>query len=184
MIRRPPRSTLFPYTTLFRSLLHILAVIALIPGQAKQAFLEDGIAPVPERERETHHLMAVADSADAVFAPAIRARARMVVRDMFPRGAVPAVIFANRAPLALGKVRSPALPILLVRAPFFEPAIFRRWGSWHRAMCLKRKAISMVAFSCGKRRDRKSTRLNSSHGYISYAVFCLKKQQTHIRVTV
>src|SRR2546429_4676831 len=25
--------------------------------------------------------------------------------------------------------------------------------------------------------DRKSTRLNSSHGYISYAVFCLKKKQ-------
>src|SRR2546422_4014321 len=35
-------------------------------------------------------------------------------------------------------------------------------------------------------RDRKSTRLNSSHGYISYAVFCLKKkkqknnQNTHL----
>src|SRR2546429_711714 len=29
------------------------------------------------------------------------------------------------------------------------------------------------------RRDRKSTRLNSSHGYISYAVFCLKKKKTH-----
>src|SRR2546429_3552300 len=28
----------------------------------------------------------------------------------------------------------------------------------------------------GERRDRKSTRLNSSHGYISYAVFCLKKK--------
>src|SRR2546429_2651864 len=28
--------------------------------------------------------------------------------------------------------------------------------------------------------DRKSTRLNSSHGYISYAVFCLKKKKTHI----
>src|SRR2546429_4665324 len=27
--------------------------------------------------------------------------------------------------------------------------------------------------------DRKSTRLNSSHGYISYAVFCLKKQSEH-----
>src|SRR5687768_17875078 len=26
-------------------------------------------------------------------------------------------------------------------------------------------------------RDRKSTRLNSSHGYISYAVFCLKKEK-------
>src|SRR5687768_17786876 len=28
-----------------------------------------------------------------------------------------------------------------------------------------------------KDRDRKSTRLNSSHGYISYAVFCLKKKK-------
>src|SRR2546422_5333361 len=37
-------------------------------------------------------------------------------------------------------------------------------------------------------RDRKSTRLNSSHGYISYAVFCLKKKKKkyniEIRVTV
>src|SRR2546422_2941669 len=29
----------------------------------------------------------------------------------------------------------------------------------------------------GPRLDRKSTRLNSSHGYISYAVFCLKKKK-------
>src|SRR5687768_17766868 len=29
------------------------------------------------------------------------------------------------------------------------------------------------------RGDRKSTRLNSSHGYISYAVFCLKKKKTN-----
>src|SRR2546422_3756389 len=29
----------------------------------------------------------------------------------------------------------------------------------------------------GARQDRKSTRLNSSHGYISYAVFCLKKKK-------
>src|SRR2546422_9528334 len=29
--------------------------------------------------------------------------------------------------------------------------------------------------------DRKSTRLNSSHGYISYAVFCLKKKNGHNR---
>src|SRR2546429_6807139 len=31
------------------------------------------------------------------------------------------------------------------------------------------------------RRDRKSTRLNSSHGYISYAVFCLKKKKQPLR---
>src|SRR2546429_5232567 len=29
----------------------------------------------------------------------------------------------------------------------------------------------------GAEKDRKSTRLNSSHGYISYAVFCLKKKK-------
>src|SRR5216684_5519680 len=40
----------------------------------------------------------------------------------------------------------------------------RRPGAGHRA---------------GRRRDRKSTRLNSSHGYISYAVFCLKKKKKH-----
>src|SRR2546422_3265731 len=37
------------------------------------------------------------------------------------------------------------------------------------------------------RRDRKSTRLNSSHGYISYAVFCLKKkkkQQTRTSINI
>src|SRR6266480_6618366 len=31
---------------------------------------------------------------------------------------------------------------------------------------------------CARRRDRKSTRLNSSHMSISYAVFCLKKKKT------
>src|SRR2546422_5829987 len=31
--------------------------------------------------------------------------------------------------------------------------------------------------------DRKSTRLNSSHGYISYAVFCLKKKKTKSRTS-
>src|SRR5438270_9669452 len=31
---------------------------------------------------------------------------------------------------------------------------------------------------CPQRRDRKSTRLNSSHSQISYAVFCLKKKTT------
>src|SRR2546429_6415713 len=33
-------------------------------------------------------------------------------------------------------------------------------------------------------RDRKSTRLNSSHGYISYAVFCLKKKKESARSRV
>src|SRR2546429_5308472 len=37
-------------------------------------------------------------------------------------------------------------------------------------------------FGLVRQQDRKSTRLNSSHGYISYAVFCLKKKkQPHIQ---
>src|SRR2546429_6315612 len=35
----------------------------------------------------------------------------------------------------------------------------------------------------GNHIDRKSTRLNSSHGYISYAVFCLKKKKTQPRTS-
>src|SRR2546422_8201926 len=40
-----------------------------------------------------------------------------------------------------------------------------------------RIALERIAVASG---DRKSTRLNSSHGYISYAVFCLKKKKQHI----
>src|SRR5687768_18249490 len=43
------------------------------------------------------------------------------------------------------------------------------WPNQHQI-----SALSFIAG--GGYRDRKSTRLNSSHGYISYAVFCLKKK--------
>src|SRR2546422_4635259 len=46
--------------------------------------------------------------------------------------------------------------------------------SFLRSMC--RWIVSAV-----RRQDRKSTRLNSSHGYISYAVFCLKKKKKKIK---
>src|SRR2546429_3734454 len=36
----------------------------------------------------------------------------------------------------------------------------------------------------GARIDRKSTRLNSSHGYISYAVFCLKKKNNETQIVI
>src|SRR5947207_10263670 len=52
---------------------------------------------------------------------------------------------------------------------------------WRRANAMK----NARAFSCAwrkQKRDRKSTRLNSSHTVISYAVFCLKKKkQKHNR---
>src|SRR2546429_3545673 len=84
MIRRPPRSTLFPYTTLFRS-----------RSSRACSFLESSL---------------------------------------------------------------------------MRPSSFMAFSSFSRLMdfCSVAQLV----------RDRKSTRLNSSHGYISYAVFCLKKKNT------
>src|SRR2546422_10079122 len=48
-------------------------------------------------------------------------------------------------------------------------------GSWPWAVRMMN--VSTPACSQSPSRDRKSTRLNSSHGYISYAVFCLKKKK-------
>src|SRR5256885_11594847 len=101
MIRRPPRSTLFPYTTLFRSGL--------------QSILDADIVPSGPRE------------------PGVRVAAVDVDRVVEVR------------PLDRG--------LLLRRDP-------------------RRGAELRVEHQRG---DRKSTRLNSSHLVISYAVFCLKK---------
>src|ERR1700719_3267834 len=81
--------------------LYVFAMIAFVTGQAKQAFLQDRIAAVPECRREADMLMAIAYSPDAVFAPAIGAGTGVVVRKIFPRRAIGAVILANRPPLAL-----------------------------------------------------------------------------------
>src|SRR2546430_12527426 len=47
-------------------------------------------------------------------------------------------------------------------------------GPEHRHRCLA--ALAVLGTDDGARQDRKSTRLNSSHSQISYAVFCLKKK--------
>src|SRR2546430_8981298 len=92
MIRRPPRSTLFPYTTLFRS---------------------------------------------------VRGRNRL-----------------RRIPVRLQKAIIP----------------LRRID--RRRVCYSNRVKTSTA-PIRTKRDRKSTRLNSSHSQISYAVFCLKKKKEH-----
>src|SRR2546422_2484577 len=49
-------------------------------------------------------------------------------------------------------------------------------GSWG-PLILGHAPTAVVEAISEAARDRKSTRLNSSHGYISYAVFCLKKKK-------
>src|SRR3712207_8013392 len=101
MIRRPPRSTLFPYTTLFRS----------------HAKLEERYADKP-------------------------AQVKQEVKRVFKKE----LFVAN-----VRKMRK-----LVQRLDWSPPE-----GVW-------------TAYG---ERDRKSTRLNSSHANISYAVFCLKKKK-------
>src|SRR2546428_3462925 len=96
MIRRPPRSTLFPYTTLFRSKKRV-------------------------------------------------------------RKALPRLLQFLRGDPARGEVRG----VEVLGQVAGCPILFLR----HEITCF---------------RDRKSTRLNSSHDQISYAVFCLKKKTTEV----
>src|SRR3712207_8068457 len=98
MIRRPPRSTLFPYTTLFRSVRAGLEDILIVTGRGKDS-LEDHFDR--SLELESH---------------------------------------------------------------------LERTG--------KDEELSIVRAIASLAEDRKSTRLNSSHANISYAVFCLKKKKT------
>src|SRR5690242_21560332 len=54
-----------------------------------------------------------------------------------------------------------------------------RLGSvMHMYMSADNSIFPFDDFQCYKQKDRKSTRLNSSHMSISYAVFCLKKKKT------
>src|SRR5690348_18167414 len=57
--------------------------------------------------------------------------------------------------------------------------ILARAGGCRRARCGRRgRAVGRAAGGVAGRADRKSTRLNSSHPSISYAVFCLKKKKS------
>src|SRR2546427_2177275 len=95
MIRRPPRSTLFPYTTLFRS------------------------RPVP------------------------------------PLTTPYRLVFRRQLPVPLQQLRLPA-----------------------HERNLAAPDVDVLHHRPELERDRKSTRLNSSHSQISYAVFCLKKKKS------
>jgi hypothetical protein len=86
-------------------------VIALVAGQTEKAFLQEGVALVPQGEREADFLVAVANSGQAVFVPA--------------RGAAGAVVLAHGTPGALGQVRAPPIPVRAALAILFQAQVFR-----------------------------------------------------------
>src|SRR5258706_9397072 len=95
------------------------------------------------------------------------------MRKIFPGCAARAVVLADRSPLPFGEIRSPALPVLLSDARFFEPAVFRglySWTDWvalgqnfHAidALFLDDSSADLAAGACfGKARRRSNAPLN------------------------
>src|SRR2546422_4855314 len=72
---------------------------------------------------------------------------------------------------------------LMIRRPprstlFPYTTLFRSWEADPRARAILTELLPGIGLDA---QDRKSTRLNSSHGYISYAVFCLKKKKRKLK---
>src|SRR3989449_5037064 len=156
MIRRPPRSTLFPYTTLFRSVVwspnpfQVDAFFTPEPGTSGNLILDLSTAA-----SQLTSLSPTSVPFSSVGGETVHAQWQ--VRVNAPGEAHYRVRVTNTSVLAEQEVVT-RVPELVV-PPVDNP---RNQGPF-----------PLVADG----RDRKSTRLNSSHGYISYAVFCLKKKK-------
>ena len=95
-------------------------MVALVAGQAEDPLLEDRVAAVPEREPEAEPLLDVREAGQAVLAPAVGARAGVVVGQVVPGGAARAVVLADGPPLALAQVRPPEVPVAGLAQPVLE----------------------------------------------------------------
>src|SRR2546422_6629130 len=78
------------------------------------------------------------------------------------------------------------MPVLATRTSGTRPSIARKvacarcwWGAEVGPYQASLVTFTRKTAPPATKRDRKSTRLNSSHGYISYAVFCLKKKNPY-----
>src|SRR3712207_7762259 len=72
-------------------------------------------------------------------------------------------------------IRRPPRSTLFPYTTLFRSVCFSAWRKRYPPMASTKGIMSRVSQS--HRGDRKSTRLNSSHANISYAVFCLKKKK-------
>src|SRR5690625_5881952 len=78
-----------------------------------------------------------------------------------------------------------ATPEALVESAVWEASLFEEHGFSDFKISVKHHdpVVMVRAYELLAERDRKSTRLNSSHVAISYAVFCLKKKKIYKLVT-
>src|SRR5206468_8023779 len=83
------------------------------------------------------------------------------------------------APVSLGSSETAEIPLRFIEIQGRPHILYAAeappaWISWATAARVRWRIGNQVFV--GNARDRKSTRLNSSHDQISYAVFCLKKK--------
>ena len=132
-------------------------MIAFAVGQAEQAFFQNRIAAVPERQREAQTLLIVADAEQSVLAPAIGPAAGMIVAEVPPRPCRSGVVLADRAPLAVAEVRAPQLPPAFRR---FVQTRFFFHGAW---MPPRVKRFASTHSNLVKPRDRASIEPRTRH---------------------
>src|SRR2546429_7107469 len=129
---------------------------------------EDGVAGLPAIEAAVLAVVGVA--AQQHDARAVRRPHRI---------AVDRQRFGELLGLAAACGNLPKLPALIVPTDIGDPpAVGRPSRLKFRRIAAGQALWLAVRKVEGVKIDRKSTRLNSSHGYISYAVFCLKKKNT------
>ena len=98
-------------------LLDVLPVVGLGAGEPEHPLLEDRISTVPQRQPEAQPLLDVTEAGHPVLAPAVGARAGVIVGERVPCLAIGAVVLAHRAPLALAEVRAPHVPLVGIEQP-------------------------------------------------------------------
>src|SRR5256886_13042305 len=88
--------------------------------------------------------------------------------------------YHDALPISGGTTRIVTYERNLVKIEGIMPVIFEQFAPLVRGMAFRVNCHARTGGVVIRFPDRKSTRLNSSHSQISYAVFCLKKKKSHI----
>ena len=123
-------------------LLDIFAVVPLTVGQAEHALLEYGILAIPKSKGKAQPLLIIAEAGDAILAPMIGARARLIVGKVAPGVAVLAIVLSDGSPLALAEVGPPQLPKVPGIPALLKARLFRRPGAIHDCLLGHRHPLS------------------------------------------
>ena len=101
-----------------------LPVPALGTGQAKEPFLQDRVALIPQSDSQADVLKSVAEAAYPVFAPAIGSTASLGVGEIAPCLAGGAVVLTHCTPGALAEIGSPFPPTRLALSVCLQASVF------------------------------------------------------------